>query len=67
VSCISDDCDTAGDKDESFHEKAGECQAFSFISSLFLFFVSSSLFLFSPIAPIQPSRLCRHPSIRTLM
>jgi hypothetical protein len=31
-----------------------------------LFFLSSSLFLLLHIVPIQPSRLCRHPSIRTL-
>ena len=45
---------------KSFHEKAGECQA------VLSFFLSSSLFLLLHIVPIQPSRLCRHPSIRTL-
>jgi hypothetical protein len=39
----------------SFHEKADPCQ--EFFCSLHDFF---SLF------PVQPSRLCRHPSIRTL-
>jgi hypothetical protein len=34
--------------------------------SFCLFFLSSSLFLLLHIVPIQPSRLCRHPSIRTL-
>ncbi len=45
----------------AFHEKAGECQPFSCIFSFF-FFISS----FFQIVPIEPSRLCRHPSIRTL-
>jgi hypothetical protein len=39
----------------AFHEKAGPCQEF--------FALSMSLLSF----PVQPSRLCRHPSIRTLM
>jgi hypothetical protein len=38
----------------SFHEKAGSCQDMGFL----LFFLESDA--------IQPSRLCRHPSIRTL-
>jgi len=47
----------------SFHEKAGERQGFSFIFVVFfLFFISS----FSKLLPFEPSRLCRHPSIRTL-
>jgi hypothetical protein len=40
----------------SFHEKAGECQvgfSFSSLMEVFLCF--------------EPSRLCRHPSIRTLL
>jgi len=49
----------------SFHEKAGECQDFSFIFSLFFSFCFIYFFFF-PIIPIEPSRLCRHPSIRTL-
>jgi hypothetical protein len=44
----------------AFHEKAGECQAFS------LFFLFFLYFLFFQIVPMEPSRLCRHPSIRTL-
>jgi len=43
----------------SFHEKAGECQVFP------LFFPLLCCFFFQ-IIPIEPSRLCRHPSIRTL-
>jgi len=43
----------------SFHEKAAECQVFPFIFSFLLFF------FFSQIFPIEPSRLCRHPSFRT--
>src|SRR6516162_3349408 len=39
----------------SFHEKAGPCQ------ECFALSMSSSLF------SVQPSRLCRHPSIRTLL
>src|SRR6266853_978442 len=39
---------------KSFHEKAGECQVYSFISSLFLFFGSSSLILlFSQLFPLS--------------
>jgi len=49
----------------SFHEKAGECQDFSFIFSLFFSFCFICFFFFQ-IVPVQPSRLCRHPSIRTL-
>src|SRR5713101_8981666 len=38
----------------SFHEKAGECQVYSFIFSLFLFFGSSSLILlFSQLFPLS--------------
>src|SRR6266853_1569564 len=33
---------------QAFHEKAGECQGFSFIAFLFLFFGSSSLILLFP-------------------
>jgi hypothetical protein len=40
--------------DRSFHEKAGRSQG-----TLFIFFFRESV-------PIEPSRLCRHPSIRTL-
>jgi hypothetical protein len=47
---------------KSFHEKAGECQGFS---SIFLFFPFLYFFFFQ-IVPIESSRLCRHPSIRTL-
>jgi len=39
---------------KSFHEKAGWCQGTLSLSS------------FRESVPIQPSRLCRHPSIRTL-
>ena len=51
--------------DKSFHEKAGECQDFPFIFSLFFFFCFIYFFFFTIIS-IEPSRLCRHPSIRTL-
>ena len=47
------------------HEKAGECQHFSSIFSLFFFFCFIYFFFFTIIS-IEPSRLCRHPSIRTL-
>ena len=47
------------------HEKAGECQDFSFIFSLFFSFCFIYFFFFTIIS-IEPSRLCRHPSIRTL-
>jgi hypothetical protein len=50
---------------KSFHEKAGECRDFSLIFSLFSLSASFYFFFFQ-IVPIQPSRLCRHPSIRTL-
>src|SRR5258708_25683734 len=46
-------------KVNSFHEKAGESQSFFPI----FFFL---LYSFRELFPIQPSRLCRHPSIRTL-
>ena len=43
-----------------FHEKAGECQVgFSFSVD---FSFSSQVEVFA----VEPSRLCRHPSIRTL-
>jgi hypothetical protein len=48
---------------KSFHEKAGECQVFSLISPIFFLLLC---FFFFQIVPIEPSRLCRHPSIRTL-
>ena len=48
----------------AFHEKAGECQVFSLFFPLFSFFFIS--FFFVHIVSIEPSRLCRHPSIRTL-
>ena len=41
--------------DNSFHEKADPCQE-SFCSFFDFFFF-----------PVQPSRLCRDPSIRTLV
>jgi hypothetical protein len=50
---------------KSFHEKAGECQDFCFIFSLFFSFCFIYFFFFTIIS-IEPSRLCRHPSIRTL-
>ena len=40
---------------KSFHEKADPCQEFLLLFPCFLLFF-----------PVQPSRLCRHPSIRTL-
>jgi hypothetical protein len=40
---------------KSFHEKAGRCQGTLSLSS------------FRGSVPIQLSRLCRHPSIRTLL
>jgi hypothetical protein len=43
------------DPRKSFHEKVGRCQGALSLSS------------FRESVPIQPSRLCRHPSIRTLL
>jgi len=38
---------------KSFHEKAGQCQV-------------SFCFSYQVVFAFEPSRLCRHPSIRTL-
>ena len=75
LSCTNENCkpivmidhttSLSPDGANSFHEKAGECQDFSFIFSLFFSFCFIYFFFFQ-IVPIQPSRLCRHPSIRTL-
>jgi hypothetical protein len=37
-----------------------------FLSFFSLFFFLLLYFFFFQIVPIEPSRLCRHPSIRTL-